>query len=248
MTMQKEWIRRPHPRRDASVRLFCLPHAGGTTSLFKAWVALLPPTVELLPVCLPGREGRLDEPFPKDITTLATQLADAMEPLLDRPWAVFGHSMGAVIAHEVALILDQRYDRRPEHLFVSAREAPQYHRGGSFHLLNDDEICAELVRLGGTPPDLIQNPEIRAVVLPAIRNDYRMIETYTPRQDKLMDNPMTVLLGSKDSELTVNEAIGWREWTTGNFDLRVFPGGHFYLLDDPRSVVDTIMELMPAHA
>ncbi|MFH8385677.1 thioesterase II family protein [Kitasatospora sp. NPDC018058] len=236
------WLRRPQPRPAAAVRLFCLPHAGGSAGLYRSWAPLLPPDVELLTVRLPGREDRLDEPMPADLPRLVAGLAAAVGPLLDRPWAVFGHSMGATVGHELALHLLRRGHRPPAHLFASAREAPQFHHGGTVHLRDDDALCAELARLGGTDAELLAIPEVRALVLPAVRGDYRLIETYPARPEGLLPCPVTALVGTEDEELTIEEAEGWKAWTDTGFDLLDFPGGHFYLSEQPAAVVAAVVE------
>ncbi|MFF7230854.1 alpha/beta fold hydrolase [Streptomyces sioyaensis] len=233
-------LRRPRPQRDPAVRLLCLPHAGGSTSLYRAWSGLLPPAIEPVLVCPPGREDRLDEPLPQDMDELVEGLAEAAAGLLDRPWAVFGHSMGATVGHELVLRLLKEGHRAPEHLFVSAREAPQYHRGGTVHLLDEEALSAELVRLGGTPPELLEMPEVRQLVLPVVRGDYRLIETYQASPSGPVPCPLTALMGAQDDEVTAEEAAGWKRWTTGPFQLLTFPGGHFYLSDRPDRVVDVV--------
>ncbi|MFI8520126.1 thioesterase II family protein [Streptomyces sp. NPDC085481] len=245
---ESAWLRRPRPQRHPAVRLLCLPHAGGSTALYRSWKDLLPPEVEPVLVCPPGREDRMDEPLPKELPELVAGLARAVEPLLDRPWAVFGHSMGATVAHELVLRLLRGRHRAPEHLFVSAREAPQHHHGGTVHLLDDDALAAELIRLGGTSPELLAMAEVRGLVLPAVRGDYRLIETYAADPQGPVPCPMTALVGEADTELTAEEAAGWEKWTTGPFQLLTFPGGHFYLSDRPRVVVDAVRRrlLIPA--
>ncbi|CCG41192.1 thioesterase II family protein [Magnetospirillum molischianum] len=237
---RRGWLRRPRPAPEPAIRLLCLPHAGGTPGLFRAWPPLLPPLIEPVLVCLPGRENRLSEPLPDDIPALVAALAEAVEPLLDRPWALFGHSMGAAVGFELALTLR----RRPCQMFLSAREPPQYHHGGGLHQLDDDRLCAELLRLGGTPPGLLQAPEVRAMVLPAVRHDYRLIETYHARPASRFDGPLTVFLGRDDPDLPLQEALGWREWTSGPFALQMFEGGHFYLADQPSVVVAAIASIL----
>lgn len=234
------WLRRPRPQPDPAVRLLCLPHAGGSTALYKQWKELLPPEIEPVLVCPPGREDRLDEPLPAELPKLVAALGRAVAPLLDRPWAVFGHSMGATVGHELVLWMTRHGQRPPEHLFVSAREAPQHHHGGSVHLLDDDALTAELLRLGGTSPELLAIAEVRQLVLPAVRGDYRLIETYAADPEGLVPCPLTALIGASDTELTAEEATGWEKWTTGPFQLLTFPGGHFYLADRPEAVVDAV--------
>ncbi|WP_031074652.1 thioesterase II family protein [Streptomyces sp. NRRL WC-3742] len=236
------WLRRPQPRPAAAVRLFCLPHAGGSPGLYRSWAAFLPPDVELLAVRMPGREDRIDEPLPADLPALVAGLASALGPLLDRPWALFGHSMGAAVGHELALHMLRRGHRPPVRLFVSAREAPQFHHGGTVHLRDDDALCAELARLGGTSAELLALPEVRALVLPAVRGDYRLIETYPARPRGFLPCPVTAFVGTGDEELTTEEAQGWDAWTDGGFDLLAFPGGHFYLSEQPAAVVAAVVE------
>jgi surfactin synthase thioesterase subunit len=244
MAIQEKWIRRPQPRPGAAIRLFCLPHAGGTPGLFNAWTSLLPASVELMPLCLPGREHRLNDPFPDDIPTLVTELAEAMTPWLDRPWAMFGHSMGATVAHELALMLARGSHPRPAHLFVSSHEPPQHHRDGVFHRQDDEIIWAELMRLGGIHPDLLEVPELRAIVLPTIRNDYRLIETYLPSTEGGHDCPLTAFLGRSDPDLTPEEIEHWRIWTRDEFQLQMFSGGHFYLQEHPEEVVNATIDAL----
>jgi pyochelin biosynthesis protein PchC len=234
------WLRRPRPQPHPAVRLLCLPHAGGSTALYRPWKDLLPTEVESVLVCPPGREDRLNDALPEELTELVEGLARAVAPLLDRPWAVFGHSMGATVGHELVLRLIKQGHRAPEHLFVSAREAPQHHRGGTVHLLDDDALSAELIRLGGTPAELLAMAEVRQLVLPAVRGDYRLIETYAANPEGPVPCPVTALIGASDAELTAEDAAGWEKWTTGPFQLLTFPGGHFYLSDRPQEVVDAV--------
>ncbi|MBV6697782.1 thioesterase [Kitasatospora aureofaciens] len=236
------WLRRPQPRPAAALRLLCLPHAGGSAGLYRPWAALLPPDVELLAACPPGRADRLHEPLPDDLPTLVAGLAAAVAPLLDRPWAVFGHSMGATVGHELILHLMRRGHRPPVHLFASAREAPQFHHGGTVHLLDDDALCAELTRLGGTNADLLAIPELRALALPAVRGDYRLIETYTNLPRAQLPCPVAAFIGTDDHELTPEEAAGWADWTDAGFELQSFPGGHFYLSDQPAAVISAVLD------
>lgn len=164
-----------------------------------------------------------------------------MADAIDRPFALFGHSMGAAVAYEVALALRRRGVVPPVHLFVSAREAPEWVRGGDVHLRDDDGICAELTRVGGTPPELLSHPELRALILPVVRSDYRLVETYRPTLAPVpLGCPVTVVLGDADSEATPEEAEAWRSCTTGRFRVEIFPGGHFYLVPQRAAVVSAV--------
>lgn len=239
--MDNCWIRTPRHQPSAALQLVCLPHAGGSAGLYRTWAALMPDQVELLLICPPGREARLGAPFPASLQALVGDLAHALRPALTRPWALFGHSMGATVGHELALALEREGHPAPRHLIVSARPAPQDHRGGTVHRRDEAGLCAELRRLGGTAPELFECPELRELVLPAVREDYRLIETYAARPDGLLGCPLTVFVGRDDPELTPDQAEGWRRWTRGRFATTVFPGGHFYLLDQTAAVVAAVL-------
>ncbi|HET8682217.1 MAG TPA: alpha/beta fold hydrolase [Micromonosporaceae bacterium] len=222
------WLRRPRPRPHARVRLVCLPHAGGSASFYRALAAALPDHIETVAVQYPGREDRFTEPCVPDLRRLAGLVTEALLPLLDRPVALFGHSLGACVGHEVALRLQQRA-RPPAHLFVSAQPAPRHLRPGTIHLAGDDALLAELRRVGGLASGVLDDPELRAIVLPAVRADYRAIETYRPVPVPPLDCPVTALVGTEDPDATIDQARDWAAYTAARFELRVLPGGHFYL-------------------
>lgn len=217
------WLPVPQPR----VRLVCFPHAGGTAGFFRTWAAGFAPDVEVLGVQYPGREDRIREAVPETMECLARLVAEALGPVLDRPVALFGHSMGAAAAYLVARRLGAQAG--VTRLFVSGRPAPLRDRGGSAHLLGDDELWEELRRLGGTSEEVLDCPELRRLVLPTVRADYRLSETCRPAAGTL-GCPVTAFLGDRDPEVTLDEAMGWAETTRAGFSLQVFPGAHFYLV------------------
>ncbi|MFA0812686.1 thioesterase II family protein [Microbulbifer epialgicus] len=239
--MSEAWLQIPNPKPNAVIRLMCLPHAGGSAALYRPWAKLLPDSVELVLVCLPGRGHRYNETMPADMQTLISLLSRAVTPILDRPWAVFGHSMGATVAHELILSLHRESLRDPEHLFVSARKAPQFQKSGNIHKLDDESLCQRITQLGGTAPELLEMPELRALFLPAIREDYRLIETSKVSSDQLLNCPITAMVGRDDPVLSINDARGWQQWTNCQFQLKEYAGNHFYLSDCPDSVVRHII-------
>lgn len=232
------WLRRYRRLPEARARLVCFPHAGGAASFFRMWARRSPPEVEVLVVQYPGREDRLRERLCDDMATLADAVAEAMRPELDRPVGLFGHSMGATVAYEVA----RRLDAAPSAgLFVSGRPAPHRQRPGALHLRDDDALIAELRRLGGPSDVVLDNPELRDLYLPALRNDYRVVETYRPEPGPPLSVPVTAYIGDRDPEVTPEEARGWADVTDGGFKLRIFPGDHFYLVPHRADVLGAVL-------
>ncbi|MEU0965077.1 alpha/beta fold hydrolase [Streptomyces sp. NPDC005917] len=242
------WIRRWSDGAAARLTLICLPHAGGSASFYRSWAALLPPEVELLGVQYPGREDRFEEPMIDSMGELVTALAEGLVPLLDRPYALFGHSMGSAIAWELAHELDRRGAPGPRRLFASGRAAPGTAVVGDVHRQGDDVLCAELQRLGGTSREVLDDPGLRALILGIVRNDYRLIETYRPAHRPPLHCPIHVLTGSADPELgeerSRDRAGGWADLTTARTEVRTFPGDHFYLTPQRREVVATVLRRM----
>lgn len=245
VTAGNAWLRCYRQRPSARIRLVCLPHAGGTASFFRNWPALVPDSVELLAVQYPGREERYGEACVTDLRRLAGLVADAITPVADRPFALFGHSMGSFVAHEVALRWERR-QRPPAYLFVSGHTPPRHHKPGDVHRGDDDTLVDELRRLGGTAELALADAELRAIVLPATRGDYRAIETYQPADEPKLNCPVVAYTGDDDPDVPVDQAADWAEVTTGRCDLRAFPGGHFYLIEHERALVADIVGRLDA--
>jgi len=230
------WIRRFHHAPGSAIRLVCLPHAGGSASYYFSMSQELAPGIEVLAVQYPGRQDRRREPLIGNAADLADQISAALVPIAGQPFAFFGHSMGAILAFEVAQRLRTQLGVSPQRLFVSGRRAPSRARKGNVHQRDDAGLLAELNRLGGTDKRLLNDPEMLPAILAVSRNDYKVAETYAWVPGEPLACPVTALMGSADPQATVEEAEAWREHTTGPFDLRVFPGGHFYL-DQARAEV-----------
>ncbi|CAL9339834.1 thioesterase II family protein [Streptomyces sp. enrichment culture] len=239
------WIRRWNQGPAARLTLICLPHAGGSAGFYRPWAALTPPEVELVGIQYPGREDRFDDPASTGMGELVTAVADAVLPLLDRPYALFGHSMGSAVAWELAHELDRRGVPGPRRLFASGRAAPGTAVTGQLHRQDDDVLCAELARLGGTSREVLDDPGLRPLVLTAVRHDYRIIETHRPDRRPPLSCPIHVLTGDADPELGAERsregAGGWADLTTARTEVRVFPGDHFYLTPRRREVVTTVL-------
>jgi surfactin synthase thioesterase subunit len=242
MTDTDLWVRRFHPADDAPTQLLCLSHAGGSASYFYGVSRALSPEIDVLAVQYPGRQDRLREPCIDSVHELADRLVEAIEPLTNRPITIFGHSLGASLGFEVARRLEQS-GVIPTALFASGRPAPSRSRMERTHLRDDAGLLAAMKELGGTDASLLDDKDVLAMVMPAIRGDYTAAETYTYRPGPRLTCPIFALVSDHDPKVTVAEAEAWREHTDGAFDLAVFPGGHFYLND----VVPDILNRIRTH-
>ncbi|MDU0288256.1 thioesterase II family protein [Saccharothrix longispora] len=239
-TAADRWTRRFHPVPDAPHRVVLLPHAGGSASSFLSVSrALSQRSVDVVAVQYPGRQDRRHEPCVESLVELADLLVDVVQPLADRPLTLFGHSYGASVAFELAVRLEVR-GVAVHGLFASGRRAPCVHRDERGHQLPDDELLAEIRKLNGTDSGVLQDDEILRMVLPAIRADYKAAETYRWEPGPKVRAPLRALIGDSDPKVTEAEARRWAEHTEGNFDLEVFPGGHFYLTAHADAVVERI--------
>jgi surfactin synthase thioesterase subunit len=235
------WIQRPRPRPDARLRLLLLPHAGGGASMFRGWADALPPDVEVCPVQLPGRENRvMDRAFDR-MPPLVEALAEVLERWRDLPFAVFGHSNGALVGFELARLARRTGSPGPVHLFASGRRAPDVpSRLPDVHRLPDAEMISELSRLGGMPKQVTEHPELMQLLLPLLRADLALIETYEFREEPPLSVPVTVYTSTADPRVNLDEARAWERHTAAGFQLRVFPGDHFYLAGADGQVLATL--------
>ncbi|WBB80366.1 alpha/beta fold hydrolase [Micromonospora sp. WMMD882] len=234
------WFRRFQPTDPTTRRLVCFPHAGGSASWFRPVAQALAPEVDVVAVQYPGRQDRRAEPCVDDIGVLADRLRAALTGWGPRPLTLFGHSMGAVVAYEVARRLRRDHPDQPLHLFASGRRAPHRTRTESVHARDDAGIAAEVRRLGGTEAALLGDPEVLQMIMPALRGDYRAIETYRWRPDGPPPCPVTVLTGDRDPHTTLDEARDWARHSREPFDLHVLPGGHFFLAEQAPAVLDVL--------
>lgn len=241
------WFRCAENRPFASLRLFCLPHAGGSAVFYRSWAKEISPAVEVHAVQYPGRADRMADAFVTDPHQLARLIAGAMAPLMDRPAALFGHSMGAVLAYEVARLLQER-GSAPLHVFASGARPPHDRGDDRVSDKDDDGVVAEMVELGGTDAEALRDPELRELVLPYVRNDFALIESYEFRPGTRLAAPLTAIIGDDDSHVSEEQARGWAQHTDGRFALKVLPGGHFYLTDQQSAVISEIQRTLEVPA
>lgn len=233
------WLRRFRTGPGQASRLVCFPHAGGAATFFYPVAARFGPAVDVIALQYPGRQDRRAEPMIGDIATLADRIADELVRLSDKPAVFFGHSMGAVLAYETAWRLEQQNAAMaPRTVVVSGRRAPSAARPDHRVYERDDAgLLAELDALNGTSMNLMEDEEVRRLTLPAVRNDYRAIETYAGDTSRRLDASITALTGTEDPQATLDEVRQWRDFTTGEFRMITMPGGHFFLAERPAPVM-----------
>lgn len=224
------WLKRMDAGGAGRARVFALPPAGAGAAAFRPWAATFPAGLELWAVRPPGREERVLEAAHTRILPLVEALHAVLTPRLDLPFVLFGHSMGALMAFELARLLRERGEPQPRHLFVSARRAPRLApRDSPIHQLDDERFKDALRRVGGTPEGVLAHPEMMALLLPSLRADFEAVDTYTCTGGEPLEVPLTALGATHDPLVPVADLEGWRDETRGRFEARVVPGGHFFL-------------------
>jgi len=227
----RRWIETSQWRPQAHCRLFCLPYAGGSALIFRDWHRSLPEFVEVLPLQLPGKGRRFQEPPLRSIGEIAGLLAEDLLPLFrEKPFAFFGHSMGAIIGYELARRLRGQHGLRPLTLMASGRMAPHVlDREPPMFNLPHDEFIAKLRRLNGTPHEVLECAELMEVMAPLLRADLEAIETYVYQPGLRLDCPILAFGGDHDPDVSQSDIEAWGHHTSAEFRMKMFAGDHFFL-------------------
>lgn len=229
-TSTNTWVKFFKPNPQASLRLFCFPYAGGGALNFCSWVDSLPKTIEVCPIELPGRGTQIKSPLLTRIEPLVEVIALALIPYLDKPFVFFGHSMGGLISFELTRLLRRKCDKSPTHIFISGRRAPQIPlKKRPIHALPAPAFLAELRRLKGTPEEVLEDAELMQLLLPILRADFAVLETYSYTDESSLECPLTVFGGWQDPEVSCDELEAWRQQTSATFSLYMVPGDHFFI-------------------
>lgn len=236
--MDDLWIYRPLRRPDAKLLLVCFAHAGGAASTYRTWPSGLSDDVEVIGLHLPGRAHRVREKPIRTMEGLVDAVVTALRPHLDRPFVLFGHSMGAVLAFESAHELRERHAAAPLHLIVSGRRPPGMPADEPpLHRLDDDAFVREIdARYGGIPAEVRRHADLMALLLPGLRADIAALETHVPAAREALTTAISAFGGIGDRLTPHSHLMAWRTQTTGAFDVRQFDGDHFYV-DSQRGAV-----------
>ncbi|WP_180685677.1 thioesterase II family protein [Streptomyces gossypiisoli] len=248
-TRQREWLRPFHEVPRPAARVVCFPHAGGSATTFAPWAPAMPPEIALYGVQYPGRGDRLGEPMVETVREMSSSVAAELLRMDPTPCALFGHSLGALVAYETAVLLRDR-GREPRHLFVSGSAAPPLAGGGRTHQESDEQFWATVCGLGGTDPEIAANDELRELMLPILRSDIRASEVYRPAAAGRRPLSCPVRCYHGDGDRTVDPAplAAWGEITTGAFTTRVRPGSHFHITVNPTELADDVVNSLRRHS
>lgn len=242
-TKRSKWFLISRPKPLARYRLFCFPYAGGSASAFLPWEDLVPAEVELVAVQPPGRANRLDEGLLTSVVEMADQLARAIQPLLDRPYLTYGHSMGSAVSFELLHILKASGLPLPQRYFGAARQAPHMPRRiAPFYDYPLEEFKAGLKRFGGTPDVVLQNAELMEMLVPMLRTEIRAAYAWQREPAAKLECDVSVFGGARDEIVLLEELPGWQEHFVKQMDFRLFEGSHFFLEENKEQVVGAICE------
>lgn len=232
------------PRREPDLRIVCLPYAGGNASIYANWTSYLPDNVELVALQLPGRANRFNEKISTNMYQIINDLRVGLEEVTSSPYVLFGHSFGAKIAYELAFTIERELLPPPLHLIASACEAPHIlHNKKQLHSLPDDEFVRELRKMNGTPEEILNNLSMLKLSLPIIRADFEASESYFSA-GKRVSFPISVIYGSEDNDVLLEDVKGWRELSSVQVDIFKVTGDHFFVNKRPRETVDTVNKIL----
>lgn len=240
----ERWLPTFDNNPDADIRLFCLPYAGSSSLIYKSWPDDLPDFIEVCPVEFPGRGRRLAEPALSQVIPLVNKVASVIGKCDDKPFALFGHSMGGIVSYELAHKLRCDFNQNPIHLFISAHRAPHVQKDEMEIMYNlpEPEFLAKLRDLNGMPKEVLEHQELMEMLLPILRADFTLCETYQYNKNQPLDCPITVFGGIADESVPSETLQPWQEHTTSSFCYHKVPGDHFFIFSSYKILVNKISE------
>lgn len=236
-----KWFLVSRPKKEAEYRLFCFPYAGGSATVYNAWNDLLPDHVELVAIQPPGRANRWNEKLHTSVKEMVDDLISAIPAWLDRPYMIYGHSLGSAVAFETLHALEQRKLRLPLRFFAGARRAPHCPpRIPPIHDYPLEEFKSEVKKLNGTPDSILENPDIMEIFVPVLRTDLKAAYAYHRAPSSKINCEVSIFGGAGDDKVVQEDLIGWQEHFSTTMDMHIFDGGHFFLEDNKKMVVERI--------
>ncbi|WP_078393735.1 thioesterase II family protein [Shouchella patagoniensis] len=240
-----KWFLKPNILGNQTLRIICIPYAGGSAAIYKSWEKLAGKDVQLYALQLPGRGGRYEEKPYTQMDNLVIDLFNEIRELFqeDTPYIIFGHSMGALIGYELVRVIRKNGLNMPKHFIVSAAAAPSTPRNGKTHKLSTQDLQNVLQDYNGTPNEILENLEMLEMFLPSIRADFELVEEYCYTQDCPLNCPITALWGTKDHLVNIREIEKWKYHTDKKFQIKQFEGDHFFIHNYTPDIVDLVKGL-----
>lgn len=237
-TASERWLAFARFAEGGRKNVFCFPFAGGGASFYRGWLPFAPPSIALCPLQPPGREERfVEKPF-DSMEALVLGATEALIPHLGQPYALFGHSLGAMACYEIACALRERGEPMPVHLFVSGAPAPHLaHLIPPLYELPDAQFLEAVQRYGGLPDEVLRSRELLAPLIARLRADFKISGTYRYSERPPLAVPITAFAGRDDDVVTPQLVEPWREHTTAAFQSEIYGGGHFFIAQHAREIV-----------
>ncbi len=234
VNMENNWIKVSSKRVDSKYKLICIPYAGSGSNIFYKWQKVIGKDVEILPVQLPGREKRITEECMTDCEKVVEGIAGQLINLIDdHEFAIFGHSMGGIIAYELCRQLQKKYNISPKICFISASHIDADNEKIYLSKLDDEAFVQKLRQYGGINDEILKYPEFFDVFVKILKNDFRLIENYTiSEDDKVIHVPIRNYIGTDDNLMKMEKMNDWREYTDLGYTYRIFNGNHFFISDE----------------
>lgn len=226
--------------------LFCLPYAGGSESIYYKWKRYLKPSIELQLIELKGRGKRFNETFYESLEEAVDDIFENIkDKIVEDDFAIYGHSMGSLLAYELYYKIGKLNVRKPKHIFFSGYKAPNIKRREKhIHLLPDDEFIKEVIDLGGTPEELVENEELLQLFIPILRSDFRILENYIYREKKDKIQCDISILNGKEDDITLEEILAWKNHAGKDFKVYNFEGNHFFINSNVENITNVINETL----
>jgi surfactin synthase thioesterase subunit len=240
-----QWITCPQPKSQAKLRLYCLPFAGGGASIYHSWGKLLGSDIEVCPIQLPARENRYSETAYKNVELLAGVLAEKLKMHSHKPFAIYGHSMGALLAFELTRELQRNLAQMPQHLILGAHRAAHLPRNRrELYRLPDSLFIEELSKLGGFPAEVLSSSELMQFLMPTLKSDFELCETYQFKESEPLNCTIHCLAGKHDIEASPAVMSQWNIHTAAETFSHVFDAGHFFIKSHQNELLKKIQMIL----